>query len=50
MINSKFMTSHTGLQRLQFLAVHTLSNISRSKSNQAMKSELIELSVANIFL
>ena len=42
------MTSQPGKQRT---AIHTLSNISRSKGNQAMKfGKLIEYNMRNIFL
>ena len=45
---SKFMASPTGQQ---VIAIHTLSNISRSKSNQAMKpGQVIEYNMRNIFL
>ena len=41
------MTSQTGKQ---IIITHTLSNISRSKGNQAMKfDQLIKYSVRNIF-
>ena len=45
---SKFMTSQTGKQTI---AIHILSNISRSKSNRTMKfGQLIECNMRNIFL
>ena len=41
------MTSHTGQQ---IITIHILSNISKSKPNQAMKfGQLIEYNVRNIF-
>ena len=46
---SKFMTSQPGYQTT--IAIHILTNISRSKSNQAMKfGQLIEHNMRNIFL
>ena len=45
---SKFMTSQTGQQ---IITIHILSNISRSKDNQAMKfDQLIEYKIKNISL
>ena len=45
---SKFMLSQTGKQ---IIPIHILSNISRSKSNQAMKyGQLIQYNVRYIFL
>ena len=45
---SKFMTSQPGKQTI---AIHILSNISRSKSNRTMKfGQLIECNMRNIFL
>ena len=45
---SKFMTSQTGKQTI---AIHILSNISKSKSNRTMKfGQLIECNMRNIFL
>ena len=42
------MTSQT---RKQTIAIHILTNISRSKGNQAMKfSQLVEYNMRNIFL
>ena len=42
------MASPTGQQ---VIAIHTFSNISRSKSNQAMKpGQVIEYNMRNIFL
>ena len=42
------MTSKTGQQTI---TIHMLTNISRSKGNQAMEfGQLIEYSVRNIFL
>ena len=42
------MTSETGYQTL---AIHILSNISRSKGNETMKfGQLIEYNMRNIFL
>ena len=47
-LTSKFMTSQPGYQTV---AIHILSNISRSKSNQAMKfGQLIRYKMRNIFL
>ena len=46
--NSKFMASQPGKQTF---AIHILPNISRSKSNQAIKfRQLIDNNVRNIFL
>ena len=46
--NSKFMASQPGKQ---IFAIHILPNISRSKSNQAIKfRQLIDNNVRNIFL
>ena len=45
---SKFVTSQSGYQTI---AIHMLTNISRSKGNQAMKfGQLIEHNMKNIFL
>ena len=45
---SKFMTSQFGKQTI---AIHILSNISRSKGNHTMKfRQLIEYNMRNIFL
>ena len=45
---SKFVTSKSGSQTL---AIHTLTNIARSKKNQAMIfGQLIEYSMRDIFL
>ena len=45
---SKFVTSQHGYQRI---AIHILTNISRSKGNQAMKyCQLTEYNMKNIFL
>ena len=45
---SKFMTSQTEQQKITIIIFH---NISKSKSNQAMKfGQLIEQKVRNIFL
>ena len=45
---SKFMTSQSGQQNI---AIHILTNISRSKDNQAMKfCQLTKYSTNNIFL
>ena len=47
-LNSKFMTSQTGQE---IIAIPMLSNISRSKANQAMKfSQLIEYNMRNTLL
>ena len=44
---SKFMTSQTGKQ---IIAIHILSNISRSKSNQTVKfGQLIEYNMKSVF-
>ena len=45
---SKPMSSQPGYQRIE---IHILSNISRSKGNQAMKfGQLIEYNMRNIFV
>ena len=45
---SKFMTSQT---EQQIITIHILPNISRSKSNHAMKfGQLTEYNIGNIFL
>ena len=45
---SKFMTSQPGEQKI---SIHILTNISRSKDNQAMKCvQLTEYDMRNIFL
>ena len=46
---SKFMTSQPGYQTI--IAIHILTNISKSKSNEVMKfGQLIEHNMRNIFL
>ena len=47
-LTSKFMTSLLGLQTI---AIHILTNISQSKSNQTMKfGQSVEYNIRNIFL
>ena len=47
-LSAKFMTSQPGLQTI---AIHILTNISRSKVNQTVKlGQLIEYNKRNIFL